>query len=168
MTAHGRNGARRSERQSPRVWNRAKFQRKARVVETGLPESLAAIKAEFLALNLADRLQLLLELSEQLPDVPPEKLASIEWEQVHECQSPVFIQVDSVENEVTVYAKAPREAPTTRGFASILVQGLTGSSPGEVLEVPADFPLQLGLQDGVSSLRLRGMSGMLRRIKSHV
>ncbi len=138
------------------------------MAKADLPESLAAIKAEFLALNLADRLQLLLEFSEQLPEVPDEKLSSIEWEQVHECQSPVFIHVDSLESEVIVYAKAPREAPTTRGFASILVQGLSGSSPGEVLQVPADFPLQLGLQDGVSSLRLRGMSGMLWRIKSHV
>jgi cysteine desulfuration protein SufE len=37
-----------------------------------------------------------------------------------------------------------------------------------VLEVPADFPLQLGLSRAVSPLRLRGMTAMLSRIKTRV
>jgi cysteine desulfuration protein SufE len=41
-------------------------------------------------------------------------------------------------------------------------------SPEQVLAVPPDFPLQLGLQNAVSMLRLRGMSGMLWRIKRQV
>ncbi len=90
------------------------------------------------------------------------------WERVEECQSPVFITVDAQPHEVVVYATAPPESPTTRGFASILVQGLRGMTPEQVLAVPADFPLQLGLQNAVSMLRLRGMSGMLWRIKRQV
>jgi len=41
-------------------------------------------------------------------------------------------------------------------------------TPQQVLAVPPDFPLQLGLQNAVSMLRLRGMSGMLWRIKRQV
>ena len=41
-------------------------------------------------------------------------------------------------------------------------------NPQQVLAVPPDFPLQLGLQNAVSMLRLRGMSGMLWRIKRQV
>jgi len=69
---------------------------------------------------------------------------------------------------VQLHATAPREAPTTRGFASILVQGLSGLTPAEVLAVPADFPQMLGLDAAVSPLRLRGMSGMLARTKRQV
>jgi cysteine desulfuration protein SufE len=133
-----------------------------------LPPSLAAIRDDFLALDVPDRLQLLLEFSDNLPVVPQELVNPAAWERVEECQSPVFISVDASPHEVVVYAQAPAEAPTTRGFASILVQGLHGMNPKEVLAVPPDFPLQLGLQNAVSMLRLRGMSGMLWRIKRQV
>lgn len=133
-----------------------------------LPPSLAAIREDFLALSVPDRLQLLLEFSDNLPTVPEELIDPEAWERVEECQSPVFISVQADPTEVVVHAQAPEEAPTTRGFASILVQGLHGMNPDQVLAVPADFPLQLGLQNAVSMLRLRGMSGMLWRIKRQV
>jgi cysteine desulfuration protein SufE len=133
-----------------------------------LPPSLAAIREDFLALAVPDRLQLLLEFSDNLPSVPDELIDPEAWERVEECQSPVFISVQATPEEVVVHATAPEEAPTTRGFASILVQGLHGMNPDQVLSVPADFPLQLGLQNAVSMLRLRGMSGMLWRIKRQV
>jgi cysteine desulfuration protein SufE len=135
---------------------------------TGLPPALAAIREDFLALDVPDRLQLLLEFSDSLPVVPEELIDPSAWERVEECQSPVFISVEATPVEVNVYATAPEESPTTRGFASILVQGLHGMTPAEVLAVPSDFPLQLGLQNAVSMLRLRGMSGMLWRIKRQV
>lgn len=136
--------------------------------ESSLPPSLSVIREDFLALDVPDRLQLLLEFSDTLPIVPPELVDPEAWERVEECQSPVFITVETKPSEVIVYATAPEEAPTTRGFASILVQGLQGMSPQQVLAVPPDFPLQLGLQNAVSMLRLRGMSGMLWRIKRQV
>ena len=136
--------------------------------DTSLPPALAAIREDFLALSVPDRLQLLLEFSDTLPVVPDELVDPDAWERVEECQSPVFITVETTPEEVMVYATAPAEAPTTRGFASILVQGLHGMTPQQVLAVPPDFPLQLGLQNAVSMLRLRGMSGMLWRIKRQV
>jgi cysteine desulfuration protein SufE len=138
------------------------------VSDSALHPSLATIRDDFLGLGVQDRLQLLLEFSDSLPDVPEGMVDADEWERVEECQSPVFIAVDSSPDKVTIYATAPKEAPTTRGFASILVQGLHGMSPKEIREVPADFPLMLGLQNAVSMLRLRGMSGMLWRIKRQV
>lgn len=135
---------------------------------SALPSSLASIREDFLALGIPDRLQLLLEFSDSLPEVAEDLIAPDAWERVEECQSPVFITVDASGPEVIVYATAPAESPTTRGFASILVQGLRGMTPEQILMVPPDFPLQLGLQNAVSMLRLRGMSGMLWRIKRQV
>ena len=57
------------------------------------------------------------------------------------------------------------EAPTTRGFASILATGLDGQSRADILAVPDDFYAELGLAKLISPLRLRGMSAMLTRIK---
>ena len=92
-----------------------------------MPASLAEIAADFLDLAPKDRLQLLLEFSQGLPDLPeryadaPESL-----EQVHECQSPLFLTVEVGEGmprgaqPVSLFFSAPPEAPTTRGFAGIL------------------------------------------------
>ena len=131
---------------------------------------LDSISADFLELSASDRLTLLLEFANELPDLParyadhPELL-----ERVEECQSPVFIFVEvDAQNVVQVFATAPREAPTTRGFASILVQGLSGLGATTVLDVPDDFPSTLGLNDLISPLRVRGMTGMLWRIKRQV
>jgi len=64
--------------------------------------------------------------------------------------------------------RAPAEAPTTRGFAGILHEGLDGLSAAEVLAVPDDAPMRFGLAEAVSPLRMRGMVAMLGRIKRQV
>ena len=135
-----------------------------------LPESLADIRDEFLELPESDRLQLLLEFSNELPDVPARYEGHPELaERVAECQSPVYIILDvDADGRVQMHATAPREAPTTRGFASILVQGITGLSADEVLAIPADYPQSIGLTRAVSPLRIAGMTGMLMRAKRQV
>ena len=136
---------------------------------TDLPSALAEIRDDFLSFTEKERLQLLLEFSNELPALPERYAEHPELlERVEECQSPVYLFVDVVDGEVQVHATAPAEAPTTRGFASILVQGITGLPVDVVLAIPDDFPLQLGLTAAVSPLRLRGMSGMLWRIKRQV
>lgn len=133
-----------------------------------IPASLAEIVDDFAAVDGQDKLQLLLEFSRELPPLPPE-LEEAAMEPVPECQSPLFLSVDAGDREsVTLHFSAPAEAPTTRGFASILHQGLDGLSAQEILDVPDDFYAALGLADVVSPLRLRGMSAMLARIKRHL
>ena len=135
-----------------------------------LPDSLAEIRDEFLELPEPDRLQLLLEYSQELPAVPAEFEGHPElYERVAECQSPVFIVIDVDDDGiVAMHATAPPEAPTTRGFASILAQGITGLTADEVLAIPADFPQSIGLTRVVSPLRISGMTGMLMRAKRQV
>lgn len=140
------------------------------MTEHALPDSLAEIRDDFLDLPEAERLQLLLEFSQELPDVPAEYEDHPElYERVAECQSPVFIVVDvDAAGRVAMHATAPKEAPTTRGFASILVQGITGLPADEVLAIPDDFPQSIGLTRAVSPLRIAGMTGMLLRAKRQV
>jgi cysteine desulfuration protein SufE len=134
---------------------------------TELPAQLAEIREDFLALEQRDRLQLLLEFSNELPELPARYQDHPDlFERVIECQSPVFIFVEVDEGGgVHLYATAPRESPTTRGFASILAQGLDGLSVDEVLAVPDDYPQSIGLTEAVSPLRIRGMTALLGRTK---
>ena len=132
-----------------------------------LPASLAHIREDFLELEQGDRLILLLEFANDLPELPPRYADHSDLlERVVECQSPVFIFVEVDDGRlVHLHATAPREAPTTRGFASILVQGLSGLTVDQVLDVPDDFPNTIGLTEAVSLLRIRGMTAMLARAK---
>ena len=137
---------------------------------TELAAALAEIRTDFRELGVKDRLQLLLEFSNELPELPAKYSEHPDlFERVEECQSPVFIFVEVDDAKIVhLFATAPREAPTTRGFASILVQGLAGLSVEEVLDVPDDYPSDLGLTEAVSPLRIRGMTAMLGRIKRQV
>ena len=141
-----------------------------------LPAALAEIVDDFQALTEPERLQLLLEFSRELPELPdrlknhPELL-----EQVVECQSPLFLTIETEKNDdagsadaVRLYFKAPPEAPTTRGFAGVLHEGLDGLTADEILAVPDDMPELLGLTRAITPLRMRGMTAMLGRIKRKV
>jgi cysteine desulfuration protein SufE len=144
------------------------------VSETGtpLPPALAEIAEDFTAASSPDKLQLLLEFSDDLPALPDRYAGRVDLlERVDECQSPLFLAVeveDTADRVVHLYFHAPAESPTTRGFAGILHEGLDGLPAAEVLAVPDDAPYRFGLAEAVSPLRLRGMVAMLSRIKRQI
>lgn len=132
-------------------------------------ETVESLSQDFNDLSIQDRLSLLLEFSENLPELParykdhPDLL-----ERVEECQSPIFLFVEVNENKVHLFFSAPAESPTTRGFASILFSIMDGLTVEEALATDDDFPSKIGLSEAVSPLRLAGMRGMLARIKRQV
>ena len=131
---------------------------------------LAEIVDDFTSLPGKERLQLLLEFSDDLPALPERYTGHRDLlEQVPECQSPLFLAVEVDDGDaVHLFFDAPPEAPTTRGFAGILQAGLDGLGADEVLATPVEFTGQLGLGDLVSPLRLRGMAAMLSRVKRQI
>jgi cysteine desulfuration protein SufE len=142
---------------------------------SALPAALADIVDDFQALTEPERLQLLLEFSRELPDLPERLMDHPElMEQVVECQTPLFLTIETEQGDggaperVHLFFKAPPEAPTTRGFAGVLREGLDGLSAQEILAVPDDMPDLLGLTRAITPLRMRGMTAMLGRIKRKV
>jgi len=134
------------------------------------PDSVKELIADFSELSKNERLTLLLEFSDNLPELPARYAEHPDLlERVEECQSPVYLFVEVDENsDVHLFFSAPAEAPTTRGFASVLAEALDGCSTETVLAVDPDFPDQLGLTEAVSPLRINGMRAMIARIKRQV
>lgn len=132
-------------------------------------DALHEIVEEFADTPRELRLPLLLDFANSLPPLP-DRLANDRdsMEPVEECQAPLFLAVDVSPEEVRLYFDAPPEAPTSRGFASVLHHGLDGATPDEVLATPGDFYLSMGLDELVTPLRMRGMAGMLARVKRRV
>jgi len=133
-----------------------------------LPNRLQNIVDMFARAPKQLRLQLLLEYSKKVPPLPEHLKNSDYLERVQECQTPFFLAT-VVENEnVRLHFDAPQEAPTTRGFAGILYEGLNGEAPEQVLNVPNDFYDGLKLAELISPLRLLGMEGIIFRLKRQV
>ena len=71
----------------------------------------------------------------------------------------LFIELE--DDKVFIHADAPIEAPTVRGFVSILVEGLSGATVEEILSVKNDLIDRIGLAEILGMLRVRGLSGVL-------
>lgn len=131
---------------------------------------LEELKEEFSELEVRDRLETLLEFSDQLPELPPEYQVRREAgeNRVHECQTPVYMWVEVADGRVQIHADVPPDSPTVRGFISLLIDALSGASPNEVLAVKQTLLADLGLLEALGMVRMRGLQAILHRIKSEV
>ncbi len=134
-----------------------------------IPQQLGKIIAIYKMAPKSMRLELLLEHSKKVPDLP-ERLQNREnLERVEECQTPFFLSTEfDSDNNISLFFDAPAEAPTTRGFAGILYEGLNGLPAQEILDLPNDFYIDMKLAELISPLRLRGMDGILFRLKRQI
>jgi cysteine desulfuration protein SufE len=133
-----------------------------------IPDSLRRIMDLFASSPKSVKLQALLDYSERLPS-PPEHVDTSEMELVPECQTAFLLGAEvQPDGRVGMWFDAPREAPTTRGFASIIAEGLADATAEEILAVPDDVSRRLGLDDAVSPLRTRGMDAILFRLKRQI
>jgi len=136
------------------------------MTEQAYPDALQEIIETFRDASPEERLDMLLEYALNTPDLPEElQSARDTMEQVHECQTPVFLLAQLREGKVHYYIDVPREAPTVRGFAGILYEGLNGAPPAAIIATPNDLYQQLGLHKVLSPLRLRGLTALLSRMK---
>jgi cysteine desulfuration protein SufE len=69
------------------------------------------------------------------------------------------------DNRMSFYFDVPPESPTVRGFAAILAEGLDGTSPQELLNVPNNFFTAMGLEGVLTMQRMNGISAILAYMK---
>ena len=132
-----------------------------------LPSRLQEIVEDFGYLEGQEKLEYLLELSENLAPLPEWLLEQRDnMDEVHECMTPVFIFAETENENLHFHFDIPRESPTVRGFGAILQQGLDGATEQQVTAVPNEFYLQMGLQKVLSGQRLNGIGAILAHIKT--
>lgn len=130
---------------------------------------LESITTEMSECDRQERIDLLLDFAKGLPPLPDRLIAHKDAShRVEECQSPVYLFVELDGDKVGLFADAPIEAPTVRGFVAMLVEGLEGATVEDVLRVPNDLVERCGLAEILGMLRVRGLSGVLRRVKADV
>jgi cysteine desulfuration protein SufE len=134
-----------------------------------VPIPLDELVAELKDADRQERIEILIDLSKTLPALP-ERLAALKdsSHRVEECQSPVFMFVEREGDKIQIFADAPIEAPTVRGFVSLLVHGLTNATAEEILAVPNNLVELAGMGEILGMLRVHGLGGVLRRLKREV
>ncbi len=135
-------------------------------VNLALPARLAEIVEDFRYAEGREKLELLIQYADQLPPLPPWLEASSgEMESVPECMTPVWVAVERQDGGLVYHFKVPEESPTVRGYAALLAEGLHGVSPEDVLALPPEFYLAMGLQDVLTPQRLNGMAALVAHVK---
>jgi len=132
-----------------------------------LPSKLQEIVDDFAGMSREEKLETLIAYAETFPPLP-DRFADQrdKMEAVPECMTPVFLIAEKDSNGgITFYADIPPQSPTVRGLASILINGLEGSTLEEVIGTPADFFLPMKLDEAVSQQRLNGFMGVLAHMK---
>jgi cysteine desulfuration protein SufE len=132
--------------------------------------SLDNLIPRFKAADRQTRLETLLDYSKKLPPLPEryEAEKQLGHNRVDECQTPVYLWVEVDDRGVHLHADVPREAPTVRGFISLLARTLEGQTPDAVAQLPLDLLDRLGLSETLGMTRTQGLTAILHRIKKSV
>ena len=132
--------------------------------------TFAEIAETFQSVEPPMRLELLLDYAGRMPTLPEayHALRDAGLNLVHECQSPVFLMVEVKGERVVLHADVPEEAPTARGFTTILLEAFDGATPEAVAAAPADALHALGLDRLLGMQRTRGLSAIYRRVRTEV
>ncbi len=132
-----------------------------------LPPKLQEIVDDFASMTREEKLETLIGYAETFPPLPERfQDERSKMDAVPECMTPVFLIAEKqADDRINFYVDCPPQSPTVRGLASILMQGLNGSTLEEILSVPPDFFLPMKLDEAVSQQRLNGFMGVLAHMK---
>lgn len=124
-----------------------------------LPANLKKIVSAFqMVPDAMQRYKQLLFFAAKLKDFPEE--ARVDENKVPGCVSQVWV-VPRIEDD-KVYFVADSDSQLTKGLAALLVTGLSGATPKEIMAVEPDFVELLGLGQSLTPSRTNGFMNMLR------
>lgn len=132
-----------------------------------LPVKLEALVEEFADADPRERLEMLLDFAEHLPPLTEHLQAerAAGCNRVNECQTAVYLWVETVEGRVQLYADVAPEAPTVKGFVALLVNALSGETPAAVASIDPSLLERFGLVEVLGMVRMRGLTGIINRIR---
>mgnify|MGYP000134071928 CR=1 FL=1 len=132
-----------------------------------MSSTLAEIIETFQSVDADTRLDLLLDYANNLPALPEKYRdeAVRDLGRIHECMTPVFLFMEKDAGNLRIYAEVAQEAPTVRGFVSILVSAFDGQPCQDAATAPADLLKLLGLDGQIRMNRAVGLSAILGRVK---
>ncbi len=126
-----------------------------------------SIVDEFADLDSREKLELLIDFSNRLPPLPAayQALKAENAGRVHECQTPVYLWPELDQGGMRLIAEVAEEAPTVKGFVSMLAEAVAGRPQTEAADLPDDFLERIGLDAVLGMLRSRGLQAITHRVR---
>lgn len=138
--------------------------RSTSAIQCALPESLDTIVSSFKAVpDPMQRYKQLLYYATTLKPLDP--AYKVESNKVKGCVSQVWV-FPSVQDDGKVQWMADSDSQLTKGLAALLVQGLSGITPEEIISIQPEFITELGLQQSLTPSRNNGFLNMFKLMQA--
>lgn len=113
-----------------------------------------------------DRFQYLIELGDDLPEMPPQLL--VDANKVDGCMSQVWMTVDVEPSDPPkLKINAASDSAIVRGLIGVLMALYSARSPGEILVCDPEQTFdKLGLKQHLSGQRRNGLYAMVKRVRA--
>jgi cysteine desulfuration protein SufE len=129
---------------------------------TSLPPNLKRIVDKFKRhTNPKQRYEQLLWYGKKLSELPED--VKISDNKVHGCVSQVYITA-RLEDEKVIY-QGDSDAQLVKGLVALLIEGLNGLTPAEILQVTPDFIKETGLDVSLTPSRANGFYNIFQLMK---
>lgn len=130
--------------------------------ETSLPPNLARIVEKFKRRSdPKKRYEQLLWYAKKLEGMPEE--SKVEENKVKGCVSQVYITADFQDGKI--WYKGDSDAQLVKGLVALLIEGLNGLTPNEIIEVTPDFIEETGLNVSLTPSRANGFYNIFQMMK---
>lgn len=122
---------------------------------------------EFADLDGREKLELLIDFANRLPPLTAayQELRDQNTGRVHECQTPVYLWPEIRDDRMTLIAEVAEEAPTVKGFVSILAEAVADRPRVEAAQLPDNLLERIGLTDVLGMMRSRGLQAIAGRVR---
>jgi cysteine desulfuration protein SufE len=129
---------------------------------TSLPANLARIVERFKRRsNPKQRYEQLLWYAKKLPAMP--ESAKTSDNKVNGCVSQVYITANLEDGKV--WYQGDSDAQLVKGLVALLIEGLNGLTPQEIIEVTPDFIEETGLKVSLTPSRANGFYNIFQTMK---
>jgi cysteine desulfuration protein SufE len=131
-------------------------------VSTPLPPKLRAMVDELKSVDdLTDKYEILIEMGKEVPDIPAEK-KTMEC-MVQGCQSLVHVYATMENGKLRLHGYA--DALIVNGMLALLVLGLDGLTPQELLGIDPKFIEETGVIKTLTPSRVNGFYNIFEKLK---
>jgi cysteine desulfuration protein SufE len=129
---------------------------------TPLPDSLAKIVERFKRrTNPKQRYEQLLWYAKRLDEMP--EADKVPENKVPGCVSQVFITANLEDGKV--WYRGDSDAQLVKGLVALLIEGLNGLTPDEILQITPDFIQDTGLSVSLTPSRANGFYNIFQTMK---
>jgi cysteine desulfuration protein SufE len=132
------------------------------------PAKLEELVQLFDDLPRQERIDMLLEFANALPEVPEHlKLDEAKRQPVHECLTPTWVYVEPRGESADIYVEVGESAPTIKAVAAVIIEGSQGAPRSEILSIPPELPVRIIGPEMVGQRRF-GLAALVNHIKRAV